>query len=314
MRKIDNDIVISISKELGFDLVGFAKYEILEGEYKNLSNWLNKGYNAEMEYMERNLDKRKDPKYILPSVKSIISVGLNYYKNKKFENNPETGKVSKYAWGTDYHYVIWDKLEKFESKLKSINSEIETKSYVDTGPVMDKVWAQKAGLGWISKNSNVINKEIGSWFFIANILINEEFNYSQQITDHCGKCSACIDACPTNAILDGRMIDSNKCISYLTIENKGEIDQQFSDKFDNWLFGCDICQDVCPWNKKLQQETNAEEFKDLSNKQIKLKSILELSNSTFKKKYEKSPIFRARAKGLKRNAKHLLQSEKLKSD
>ncbi|MBI9070649.1 MAG: tRNA epoxyqueuosine(34) reductase QueG [Melioribacteraceae bacterium] len=305
MLKIENEIVISLVKKLGFNLVGFSNYDLLENETEILDKWLHKGYNAGMEYMERNIEKRKDVRKILPSAKSVISVGLNYYKAEQFENQPGSGKVSKYAWGTDYHYIIWDKLEILETELKIINPQVECKSYVDTGPVMDKAWASRSGLGWIGKNSNVINKQIGSWFFIANIITNIEFDNSEPVTDHCGSCKACIDACPTNAIKEGRVIDANKCISYLTIENKGEISSEFSSSFDNWLFGCDVCQDVCPWNKKLETETDINEFKDSSNKELNFEEILELTNSTFKNKYKNSPIFRAKAKGLKRNARFL---------
>jgi len=193
------------------------------------------------------------------------------------------------------------------SELKLIDNTFEAKSYVDTGPVMDKTWAVRSGLGWQGKHSNVISPKIGSWFFIATIISNYEFSLSNIVTDHCGSCTACIDACPTDAIVESYVVDANRCISYLTIENKGEISAEFKDKFEGWIFGCDICQEVCPWNQKFSTETEIEEFVIGDNREIEIESVSELTNSTFKKKYVSSPILRAKAKGLKRNAEFLLE-------
>lgn len=302
--KLTNETVTHFAKEIGFDLIGFSKAELLNNEIQNLKDWLEKNYHAKMDYMNKNFDKRYDVKKILPNAKSVISLGLNYYHESGYKEDDKFGKISRYAWGKDYHLIIWEKLETLENKLKSIDPNFESKSYVDTGPVMDKVWAVKSGLGWQGKNSNVISKEIGSWFFIANIITNYDFDYNDIIKDYCGTCAACIDACPTNAIIQPYVVDANKCISYLTIENKEEIDNQFKGKFENWIFGCDICQDVCPWNKKFSILSCIDEFKPIY-KELSLNEILEMNEEEFKKKFETSPIKRAKLKGLKRNAEFL---------
>jgi len=299
--KLTNQIVIQKAKAIGFDLVGFAKAEILEKESENLQQWLDKNYQAGMDYMSKNFDKRKDVRKIIPEAKSIISLGLNYYTPEKYSNQKNKGKVSRYAWGKDYHLIIWSMLNELEEELKKVDPNFESISYVDTGPVMDKAWAVRAGLGWLGKHTNVINREIGSWFFIANIITNYEFDYSDKIPDFCGTCTACIDACPTNAIVQQYVIDANKCISYLTIENKNEISEEFKGKFDNWLFGCDICQDVCPWNQKFPIETLLEDFQP-QNKELNLNEVLELNEEEFKDKFKTSPVKRAKLNGLKRNA------------
>jgi len=299
--RLTNEIVIEKAKRIGFDLVGFAKAEELIGETENLKKWLELKYHGDMEYMERNLEKRNDVSKILPGVKSVISLALNYYTNEQYSNKKDKGKISRYAWGKDYHLIIWEKLEQLENELKEIDPEFESKSYVDTGPVMDKAWAVKAGLGWLGKHTNVINKEIGSWFFIATVFTNYEFEYSSVITDHCGSCTACIDACPTGAIVEEYLLDSGKCISYLTIENKKEIPDKFKDQFDNWIFGCDICQDVCPWNIKFAEATLNSGFLP-KNKEINLSEITNMSEEEFRERFSDSPVKRTKLKGLKRNA------------
>ena len=304
--------IISKAKELGFNLIGFTPYQLLEKETDQLETWLSKSYQAGMNYMERNLEKRKDVSAIQENCKSVISLGINYYVDQNFEKKENSGKVSRYAWGRDYHFTIWEKLDELIDFIKSAEPKFEAKSYVDTGPVMDKVWAVKAGLGWQGKHSNIINKEIGSWFFIANIFTNYEFdNYNKSIEDFCGSCTACLDACPTDAIVEDYVVDANKCISYLTIENKKEISDKFVGKFDDWIFGCDICQDVCPWNIKFSEETTMEDFSTILHKNIKFEEIMDLSNREFRDKFEDSPILRAKAKGLKRNAEFLKENLKL---
>jgi epoxyqueuosine reductase len=313
--KLTNEIILTRAKNLGFDLVGFAKAEILEIESVHLKEWVTKGFQAGMKYMERNFEKRKDIRKVFPDAKSIISLGLNYYTPFNYRKATNTGKVSRYAWGKDYHLVLWKKLEELEKELSKLEPGFKSISYVDTGPVMDKAWAVKAGIGWLGKHTNVINMEKGSWFFIASLITNYEFDYSKIVADHCGSCTACIDACPTNAINDDYVLDSNKCISYLTIENKGKIPETFTDKFDNWIFGCDICQDVCPWNIKFSENCEMKEFNPLSGKtEMELNKVLEMSLETFKNKFEKSPIKRAKLSGLKRNAEFILHSKKFKTD
>lgn len=302
--KISNEIVIHKAHELGFDLVGFSNVEILTEESLHLQTWLGLGYNASMEYMNRNFEKRQDVKQILPSAQSVISLALNYYSPAQHSEKKESGKISRYAWGKDYHLVIWEKLELLEEYLKSIDENFESKSYVDTGPVMDKAWAVRSGIGWLGKNSNVINKEIGSWFFIANIITNCEFESSTPVPDLCGSCTACIDACPTNAIVQPQVVDANKCISFLTIENKGEISQEFKGKFDGWIFGCDVCQDVCPWNKKFSEPTLLQDFQPRGTNLL-LAEVINMKDDEFQTRFETSPIKRTKLSGLKRNAEFL---------
>jgi epoxyqueuosine reductase len=304
MPKLTNQIVIGKAKQLGFDLVGFAKADLLEDETEKLQQWIDKGYHASMNYMEKNLHKRKNVKEILPNAKSIISLALNYFTDEHHSNDKDKGKVSRYAWGKDYHLIIWQKLDELETMLKEIEPELEILSYVDTGPVMDKAWAVRAGIGWMGKHTNVINPDYGSWFFIATVITNYDFDYSKMIVDHCGTCTACIDACPTKAIVQEYVVDSNKCISFQTIENKEEIPVELKGKFDNWIFGCDICQDVCPWNHKFSQQSWIKEFHPL-NKELTNDEVLKLDDQTFKERFAESPIKRTKLKGLKRNAKFL---------
>jgi epoxyqueuosine reductase len=303
-RIITNEIVIQKAKVVGFDLVGFAKVDPLRKESGLLQEWLGKNYQAGMDYMSKNSDKREDVKKILPEAKSVVSLGLNYYTPDSYSNDELTGKVSRYAWGKDYHLVIWAMLDELEEELNKVDPTFESISYVDTGPVMDKVWAVHAGLGWLGKHTNVINRGIGSWFFIANLITNYEFDYSEQIPDYCGTCTACIDACPTDAIIQEYVVDANKCISYLTIENKRDISEAFKGKFDNWLFGCDICQDVCPWDQKFPVESLINDFHP-QQKELDLDNVLRMNEEEFKEKFQISPVKRAKLTGLQRNAAFL---------
>ncbi len=313
--KLTNEIVEEKARRLGFDLVGFAKAEILNEETDNLKKWLESGYHSQMKYMERNYEKRKDIRKVFRKAKSVISLGLNYYTPYKYSEETDegktglpAGKVSRYAWGKDYHLVIWNKLKILEKELREIDPKFKSLSYVDTGPVMDKAWAVRAGIGWLGKHTNVINPNIGSWFFIANVITNYNFSYSELITDHCGTCTACLEACPTNAITDAYVVDSNKCISYLTIENKNEIPESFKHSFDNWIFGCDICQDVCPWNIKFSENCEVEEFNPIEAKTaIDLFDVLKMDDETFNNRFKESPVKRAKLSGLKRNASFLLK-------
>jgi epoxyqueuosine reductase len=306
---ITNNEVVLAAKGLGFDLVGFAEANPLEIESEHLSAWLNKGYHADMHYMEKNQGKRKDITKLLPGAKSVISLGLNYYTPHLFSGNEAYGKISRYAWGIDYHIIIWEKLYLLIQQLKEIDPSFDAVSYVDTGPVMDKAWAVRSGLGWQGKHTNIINKEFGSWFFIANIISNNEFEYSSSIEDFCGSCTACLDACPTKAITEPYVVDSNKCISYQTIENKGEIPSELKGKFDNWIFGCDICQDVCPWNIKFSQTSSETGFYDKENKrEFDLYNIMQMTQEEFSELFRNSPLKRTKLKGLKRNAEFLKES------
>ena len=304
---VTNETIIEKAKSLGFDLIGFAPAEELKNEIKKLETWLKKNFHADMGYMDRNLEKRKNVRNLLPSARSIISLGINYYTPEKYSNDKNKGKISRYAWGKDYHLIIWEKLDKLVEALQAVDPLFEAKTYIDTGPVMDKAWAVKSGIGWLGKHTNVINKEFGSWFFIANIITNSEFKYSLPVEDFCGSCTACIEACPTKAIVDEYILDASKCISYLTIENKKEISKKFKGKFDNWIFGCDICQDVCPWNNKFSRVTKQTEFFPINeNKEIHISEILSLTKEEFNRRFKDNPVKRAKLSGLKRNAAFLL--------
>lgn len=304
---LTNQIVIEKAKEVGFDLIGFAPVENLDSETRRLQEWLQKGYHASMDYMNRNFEKRLDVRNILPSAKSVISLAVNYYKKIEHEEKVGYGKISRYAWGKDYHLVIWEKLQLLENELKLIDPDFDSLSYVDTGPVMDKAWAVKSGIGWLGKHTNVISREMGSWIFLATIITNYKFDVHKPIQDFCGSCKACIDACPTDAIVEDYVVDSNKCISFLTIENKKEINIEFKGKFNGWLFGCDICQDVCPWNNKFSRTSFVKDFSPLVGKELNLNEIEAMTQEEFNSKFESSPIKRAKLSGLKRNAKFLSQ-------
>ncbi|MGE5399987.1 MAG: tRNA epoxyqueuosine(34) reductase QueG [Ignavibacteriales bacterium] len=308
--KLTNEIVIAAAKELNFDLVGFARADNLNTEVRHLEEWLGKKYNAGMSYMERNTRKRLDIREIFPDAKGIISLGMNYYTGERHDYIENSGKVSRYAWGTDYHNIMWEKLDVFIEKLKETDPLFDARSYVDTGPVMDKAWAIRAGLGWMGKHSNIISMEYGSWFFIATVITNCEFTCSELKTDHCGTCTRCLDACPTDAIVSDYVVDANRCISYLTIENKGEIPEDFKGKFQNWLFGCDICQEVCPWNNKFSRATKEDGFYPRpGNKELKIEEVLQMENLEFKERFQRSPISRAKLRGLKRNAEFLTEKD-----
>ena len=307
--KLTEELVIQKAKATGFDLVGFAKVEELIVEVDKLEEWLKRGYHAGMEYMDRNRGKRKDVSKILSSAKSVISLAVNYFTDEHYSLDSSEGKISRYAWGKDYHLIIWAMLHELEGELKDCDPGFESLSYIDTGPVMDKAWAVKAGVGWMGKHSNIINREVGSWIFIANIITNSVFESSEQIPDYCGSCTACIDACPTDAIVSDYVVDSNKCISYLTIENKGEIPKILIGKFDGWLFGCDICQDVCPWNKKFSNQTHIKDFLHPEIKEMNLEEVLKMDEIEFTERFKLSAIKRTKLKGLKRNAEFLLKTK-----
>lgn len=307
---LSSDYISELAKDTGFDLVGFSKYRLLKQEVIYLNDWLSKGYNGNMKYLNNNLDKREDVGKILRGCKSIISLGLNYYSGEKYSQKPDKFKVSRYAWGKDYHFVIWDMLDLLIKKIKKTVFDFEAVYYVDTGPVMDKVWALNSGLGWMGKNTNIINKKIGSWFFIGNIICNSEIdNYSNKIGDFCGNCTKCIDNCPTNALLGNYEINASRCISYLNIENKGEIPDEFKGKLKNWLLGCDICQEVCPWNIKFSVNTKQLNFIEGKNVEFSEDNFKNLEPSEFKKKFKESPILRPKLKGIMRNIEFLKKIE-----
>jgi len=295
--------------ELGFSKVGIAKAEKLLDEAERLRQWLERKYHADMLWLKNNFEKRINPENILPDAKSIIVVGLNYFQ-KIPPAKKEQGKISIYALGKDYHIVLKSKLENLLNFIKEICPNVNAKIYVDTGPVMEKVWAVRAGLGWIGKHTNLITKEFGSWIFLGVLICDLELEYDEPMADFCGKCTRCINACPTSAIVEPYVLDSNKCISYWTIEFKGEnFPEGIKKKFGNLIFGCDICQEVCPWNIKFQKETTVEEFKAFEhNINPDLFKLSNLTVDEFNLLYKFSPIKRAKFFGFMRNVKNAISN------
>ncbi len=293
-------IIKSEALSIGFLSCGISKAEFLSEEAPKLENWLKSGFNGEMSYMERNFDKRLDPRLLVPGCKSVISLLFNYYTEKKAKNDHEP-KISSYAYGKDYHFVIKSRLRELLSRIKNLVGDINGRVFVDSAPVMDKAWAKKSGLGWIGKNTNLINKKTGSFFFIAELILDLELEYDHPTTDHCGSCTACIDSCPTNALATPYKIDATKCISYATIELKNNIPNSFKDNMKGWIFGCDICQDVCPWNRfsKNHNEPSFEDKKNISN--MSKKQWEDLTKEVFDKVFKESPIKRTGYSGIKRN-------------
>ena len=293
-------LIKSESKRLGFDYCGISKAEFLEEEAPRLENWLNKNMHGQMSYMQNYFDKRLDPRLLVPGAKSVISLLLNYYPSEK-QADETAPKISKYAYGEDYHFVIKEKLNQLLEFIKENIGEVDGRVFVDSAPVMDKVWAKKSGLGWIGKHSNLINKNSGSFFFIAELIIDLDLEYDGAIKDYCGSCTRCMDACPTDAIVAPYVVDGSKCISYFTIELKESIPNDVKGKFDNWMFGCDICQDVCPWNRfsKPHTEKHFQPNNELLN--MTKNDWQELTEETFKRVFKNSAVKRTKFSGLKRN-------------
>lgn len=280
---------------------GISKAEFLEEEAPRLEAWLKKGMHGEMRYMENHFDKRLDPRMLVDGAKSVISLGLNYYPGRQ-QHDPHTPKISKYAYGADYHSVIKGKLKQLLEVINEKIGEVNGRAFVDSAPVLDKAWAKKAGLGWMGKNTNLINSKSGSFFFLAELIVDIDLEYDVVPTaDHCGTCTRCIDACPTDAIMAPYVVDGSRCISYLTIELKNEIPRQFKGKMDNWMFGCDICQDVCPWNKfsVLHNEEAFYPHPDLYG--MTSRDWEDITEDVFKKIFKNSAVKRTKFTGLKRN-------------
>lgn len=288
------------AEKFGFQSCGISKAEFLEEEAPRLEAWLNKGYHGEMQYMENHFDKRLDPALLVDGAKSVISLSYNYFPKVKIDeiNN---FKISKYAYGEDYHEVIKDILKEMVAEIQEEIGEFGFRVFVDSAPVLEKAWARKSGLGWVGKNANLITKKHGSFYFLAEIICDLELEYDLAVTDHCGSCRACIDACPTQAIVSDRIVDGSKCISYATIELKNEIPDYFNGKMDDWMFGCDVCQDVCPWNRfsaPTLQEKFAPNFQKLNFRKNEWK---ELTQELFSEIFKKSAVKRTKFSGLMRN-------------
>lgn len=288
---------------LGFSSCGISEADFLETEAPRLEKWLLSNMHGQMTYMENHFDKRLDPRLLVSGAKSVVSLTLNYYPSELQEEN--SFKISKYAYGEDYHHVIKDKLKELLYFIQTEIGEVDGRVFVDSAPVLDKAWAGKSGLGWVGKNNNLINKQAGSFFFIAELILDLELETDGATTDHCGTCTRCIDACPTNAIENAYIVNGSKCISYFTIELKDEIPEEFAGKFDDWMFGCDVCQDVCPWNR-FAKPHNEPRF--IPNNQLitqDKKEWKELTKETFNEIFKKSAVKRTKYEGLLRNIQFL---------
>ncbi len=286
---------------LGFDFVGIAKAEYMEEEARRLEDWLNQNHHGKMSYMENHFDKRVDPTKLVPGAKSVISLVYNYYTDEN-QSDEEAPKISKYAYGKDYHFIIKDKLKTLLQYINDTIGEVAGRCFVDSAPVLERDWAKRSGTGWIGKNTLLINPKQGSYFFLAELIIDLELSTDTPIKDYCGTCTRCIDACPTDAISpQGFVLDGSKCISYFTIELKEAIPETHRDKFENWMFGCDICQEVCPWNRfsKRHQEPAFEPHPDLLS--LSKNDWEELTEDVFKELFRKSAVKRTKYAGLKRN-------------
>lgn len=298
-----SQLIKAESKRLGFLSCGISKAEFLEEEAPRLESWLNKNQHGQMSYMENHFDKRLNPKLLVDDSKSVISLLLNYFPSE--EQNSDSYKISKYAYGQDYHFVIKEKLKELLNTIQSQIGDVSGRAFVDSAPVLDKAWAAKSGLGWIGKNSNLITQKVGSFYFIAELIIDLELEYDYPTIDHCGTCTACIDTCPTDAIVAPYIVDGSKCISYFTIELKDNLPIEMKGKFDDWAFGCDVCQDVCPWNRFSKPHNEP-----LFNPNPELLSFSkrdweEITNDTFNKVFKNSAVKRTKFEGFKRNVNFL---------
>lgn len=298
-----SQLIKAEAKRLGFLSCGISKAGFLEEEAPRLENWLNQNHHGEMKYMENHFDKRLNPTLLVDDAKSVISLLLNYYPSEI--QNPDSYKISKYAYGQDYHFVIKEKLQELLQTIQTEIGEVSGRAFVDSAPVLDKAWAAKSGLGWIGKNSNLLTQQVGSFYFIAELIVDLDLEYDYAKTDHCGTCTACIDACPTEAIVSPYVVDGSKCISYFTIELKENIPNEMKGKMDDWIFGCDVCQDVCPWNKfsKPHSEPLFSPYPELLF--YTKKDWEEITEVTFKKVFKNSAVKRTKLDGLKRNIKFL---------
>jgi epoxyqueuosine reductase len=294
------------AREIGFDKIGFARAERLDAESARLFTWLDRGFQGEMAWMDREPHKRTDPRLIFPDARSVISVALNYYTPRQHE---ASGKVSRYAWGDDYHDIVKQKLRELLEFIVDVEPAAAGKICVDTTPIAEKAWAQRAGVGWIGKHSNVITKELGSWVFLGEIIPNLELEYDEPIAEHCGSCRACIDACPTGAITEPFVVDSNRCISYATIELRSdELPDEIVSNLSGWIYGCDICQDVCPWNR-FEQPTTDERFEPRHGETSLKSDVVEsFTPDEYAERFRKSAMKRTKLAGLQRNARALKQS------
>jgi epoxyqueuosine reductase len=305
----NTQIIKGLAAQFGFDHCGIAKAVVLDEDARRLESWLKKGMHGSMQYMENNFDMRIDPSKLVPGAKSVITLLLNYFPSQ--HQNPAAPKIATYAYGNDYHEVIREKLTHFLAEIKQAIGEVAGRGFVDSAPVLERSWAQRTGLGWIGKNGNLINKQSGSFFFIATLIIDLELNYDDPYAkDYCGSCTKCIDSCPTDAILPNKVVDGSKCISYFTIELKETlIPEKMKGKFDNWMFGCDVCQEVCPWNRfsSPTSEVNFSPIPAILN--FSTNDWEELTEENFKIIFKDSPLKRSKFAGIKRNLHFIHNSQ-----
>lgn len=303
-------IIKRLAGELGFDFCGIAKAEFLEKEAPGLEAWLNQNYQGKMAYMANHFDKRLDPTKLVEGAKTVVSLAYNYYPQQELPHESDDIKLAKYAYGKDYHFVIRDKLKIFLQALKDEVGDVGGRAFVDSAPVMERQWAQKAGIGWKGKNSLLLNRQVGSFFFLSELIIDLEASADPpNVRDYCGTCTRCIDACPTDAIVQPGVVDGSKCISYFTIELKDELPASVKGKFENWVFGCDICQDVCPWNRFAKPHKEPEFNPHPELKQMNNEDWEEITRETFNKVFQKSAVKRTKLEGLQRNIRFLKESD-----
>lgn len=308
MRLLAEKIKLKAS-EIGFSKVGIVAPVPLVDEGAHLSEWLGRGFHGDMAWMEREPEKRSDPRLLLPDARSVVVVALNYFTPHQHLSDVNSGKISRYAWGDDYHDVVGSGLRAVLQRIRDEVPEADGKVCVDTAPMMDKAWAVRAGLGWLGKHSNVITRDLGSWVFIGELILNLELEYDTTVVeDHCGTCTACLDACPTSAIVKPYIVDSAKCISYATIEHRGDqIPPEVASNLDGWLYGCDICQDVCPWNRFEKPASDARFEPRLGQTSLDPAAVLEMEHPVYVERFRHSAVKRAKLSGLKRNAKYLMK-------
>ncbi len=300
-----------IAEKAGFDLCGISRADFLEEQAPRLESWLSKNQHGQMTWMANHFDKRLDPRLLVEGAKSVVSVLFNYYPEERLQEGEEDYKISKYAYGTDYHFVVKERLKTLLYEISAQIGEVTGRVFIDSAPVMDKVWAEKSGLGWVGKHTNLINRDIGSFFFIGELILDMELWPDHGIKDYCGSCTKCIDACPTEAIAEPYQVDGSKCISYYTIELKDAIPDEVRGKFGNWIFGCDICQDVCPWNRFARPASLPEFELNPHLKTFNNSDWEEITEEIFREIFRRSALKRTGLQGLKRNIEFVKNRDEL---
>jgi epoxyqueuosine reductase len=307
-KQTSTQFIKAKASSLGFSFCGISKAEFLEDEAPRVDEWLKRGYQGKMNYLENYFDKRLDPTLLVPGAKSVITLLYNYFPEKDLAKEGQL-KIAKYAYGEDYHFVIKDRLKIFLNDIRSQIGEIHGRAFVDSAPVMERAWAKRAGAGWVGKNSLLINRELGSFLFLAEIILDLDLECDGPIKDYCGTCTACMDACPTDAIPQPYVVDGSKCISYFTIELKEELPAEVKGKFGNWIFGCDICQDVCPWNRFSKPHSEEKFLPPAGLENFSKKEWSEITEEVFEQVFKNSPVKRTKLSGLKRNIEFVLNNK-----